>query len=280
MTRLTGIRILALSVALWAIAVWLLGAPPRAAKEPVAEPAAESGAGTAIVAAGETGAGAGTAAEDPPLRTGAAVTPEAGTAPPAPEPAAGGSGVPATAAATAPDSDTAGAAPAPGVPATAPDTGTGGLPADAGGAAAPPVPTRPDTQPELPMPRPPPPAGSPAPRRPDGTLADESAVASQLDAARRAAWEGRLEDALAHYRAAARIQPRSHVLWGEMGNVLWAMRRWSEAAYALEGAAVLLVDAGELRAASDLLPAVGRIDPEAAHRVQRRLWIASQRQPE
>ena len=275
MTRLTGIRILALSVALWAISVWLLGAPPPAAKDPVAE----SGAGTAIMAAGETGAGAGTAAEDPSLRTGATVTPEAGTAPPAPEPAAGGSGVPATAAATAPDSDTAGAAPAPGVPATAPDAGTEGLPVDAGG-AAPSVPTRPDTQPELPIPRPPPPAGSPAPRRPDGTLADESAVASQLDAARRAAWEGRLEDALAHYRAAARIQPRSHVLWGEMGNVLWAMRRWPEAAYALEGAAVLLVDAGELRAASDLLPAVGRIDPEAAHRVQRRLWIASQRQPE
>ena len=275
MTRLTGIRILALSVALWAVAVWLLGAPPPAARESVAE----NGAGTATVAAGETGTGAGTAAEDPSLRTGATVTPEAGTAPPAPEPAAGGSGVPATAAATAPDSDTAGAAPATGVPATAPDAGTEGLPADAGGAAAPPVPTRPDTQHELPMPRLLPPAGAPAPR-PDGTLADESAVASQLDAARRAAWEGRLEDALTHYRAAARIQPRSHVLWGEMGNVLWAMRRWPEAAYALEGAAVLLVDAGELRAASDLLPAVGRIDPEAAHRVQRRLWIASQRQPE
>lgn len=257
MTRLTGIRILALSVALWAVAVWLLGAPPPAAREP----AAENGAGTAIVAAGETGTGAGTAAEEPSLRTDATVTPEAGTSP------------------TAPDPDTAGTAPATGVPATAPDAGTEGLPADAGGAAAPPVPTRPDTQHELPMPRPLPPAGAPAPR-PDGPLADESAVASQLDAARRAAWEGRLEDALTHYRAAARIQPRSHVLWGEMGNVLWAMRRWPEAAYALEGAAVLLVDAGELRAASDLLPAVGRIDPEAAHRVQRRLWIASQRQPE
>ena len=275
MTRLTGIRIFALSVALWAIAVWLLGAPPPAAKETVAEPAAESGAGTAIVAAEETGAGTGTAAED---RAGATVTPEAEIAPPASEPAAGGTGVPATAAARAPDTDTAGAAPATGVQATAPDASTESLPVDAG-AAAPPVPTRPGTQHELPMPRPLPPAGSSAPR-PDGTLADESAVASQLNAARRAAWEGRLEDALAHYRAAARIQPRSHVLWGEMGNVLWAMRRWPEAAYALEGAAVLLVDAGELRAASDLLPAVGRIDPEAAHRVQRRLWIASQHPPE
>ena len=208
------------------------------------------------------------------------MTPEAGTAPPAPEPAAG---VPATAAAPVPDTedvvDMAGAAPAPGVPATTPDAGTEGPPADAGGAAAPPVPARPDTRHELPMPRPLPPAGSPAPR-PDRTLAGGSAVAVQLDAARRAAWEGRLEDALAHYRAAARIRPRSHAIWGEMGNVLWAMRRWPEAAYALEGAATLLVDAGELRAANDLLPAVGRLDPEAAHRVQRRLWIALQRPPE
>ena len=263
MTRLTGIRILALSVALWAIAVWLLGAPPPAAEGTVAE----GGDDPAVVASG-----------DPSLRTGATATPEAGTAPSAPEPAAG---VPATPVAPAPDTDdvdTAGAAPATGVRATAPDAGTESLPADAG-VAAPPVPVRPDTRHELPMPRPPPPAGSPAPR-PDRALAGRSAVASQLDTARRAAWEGRLEDALAHYRAAARIQPRSHAVWGEMGNVLWAMRRWPEAAYALEGAATLLVDAGELRAANDLLPAVGRIDPEAAHRVQRRLWIASQRQPE
>ena len=63
-----------------------------------------------------------------------------------------------------------------------------------------------------------------------------------------------------------------------MGNVLWTMRRWSEAAYALEGAATLLVRAGELRAASELVPAVGRIDPDAAYRVQRLVWAATQRQ--
>ena len=105
-----------------------------------------------------------------------------------------------------------------------------------------------------------------------------NAVAGEIDAARRAAWEGRLPDALAHYRAAARIRPDSHVVWGEMGNVLWAMRRWSEAAYALEGAATLLVRAGELHAANELVPAVGRIDPDAATRIQRLLWAAAQRQ--
>ena len=63
-----------------------------------------------------------------------------------------------------------------------------------------------------------------------------------------------------------------------MGNVLWAMQRWSEAVYALEGAATLLVRIGELRAANELLPAVGRIDPDAAYRVQRLLWAAAQGQ--
>ena len=106
---------------------------------------------------------------------------------------------------------------------------------------------------------------------------DGGTVAARLDAARRAAWEGRLADALVHYRAAARVRPKSHVVWGEMGNVLWAMGRWPEAAYALEGAATLLVGAGELRAANALLPAVRNIDPNAAHRIQQRLWAASRR---
>ena len=122
------------------------------------------------------------------------------------------------------------------------------------------------------MSRPPPPA------RPSSSAADGSAVAGQLNAARRAAWEGRFADALSHYRAAARLRPNDYVVWGEMGNVLWTMRRWSEAAYALEGAATLLVRAGELRAASELVPAVGRIDPDAAYRVQRLVWAATQRQ--
>ena len=108
---------------------------------------------------------------------------------------------------------------------------------------------------------------------------DEGAVSGQLNAARRAAWERRFADAVAHYRAAARLRPDDHVVWGEMGNVLWTMQRWPEAAYALEGAATLLVRAGELRAASELVPAVGRIDRQAAYRIERLLWEAAQRPP-
>ena len=107
---------------------------------------------------------------------------------------------------------------------------------------------------------------------------NKRAVDEQLNAARRAVWEGRLTDSLAHYRAAARLQPKSHVVWGEMGNVLLMMRRWPEAAYALEGAASLLVDVGEFRAAISLLPAIRNLDQNAVLRVQQRLR-ASQRQP-
>ena len=136
----------------------------------------------------------------------------------------------------------------------------GSLQGNAAPAGVPLATVQPFRQFEYPMPPTQPPA------RTGSQASGDSVVASELNSARRAAWEGRLAEALAHYRAAARIQPDSHVIWGEMGNVLWAMQRWPEAAYALEGAATLLVAAGELHAASTLVPAVGLIDPEAAQR--------------
>ena len=147
-----------------------------------------------------------------------------------------------------------------------------GVAGNAGRPGAPPAPGQPHPWFEYSRSRPPPPPGA------DVSAAGGNPVEAQLNAARRAAWEGRFADALAHYRVAARLRPNDYAVWGEMGNVLWTMRRWSEAAYALEGAATLLVRAGELRAASELVPAVGRLDPDAAYRVQRLLWAAAQRQ--
>ena len=311
MTRLSGIRLLILGTVLWALAVWIFDAPPPtetpAATETAAAPAptgatAGSGAGASGSTGIETTAASGppaaadrpptmspnpdAAAGSPSLRTGSAgIT---GTAP-APASAATGDGtriamapasgdsVPSGPAAptttptgpTASDAAGTGAGPAPGapIPPRAPETGSTRASVDDSG-----IPPPPDPWFEHPLSRPPPPA------RPGSAAVDDNAVAAQINAARRAAWEGRLVDALAHYRAAARIQPNLHVVWGEMGNVLWAMRRWSEAVYALEGAATLLVRAGELRAASELVPAVARIDPEAAYRVQQLLWTAAQGQ--
>ena len=46
------------------------------------------------------------------------------------------------------------------------------------------------------------------------------------------------------------------------------------------GAATLLVRAGELRAASELVAGrLGRIDRQAAYRIERLLWEAAQRRP-
>ena len=316
MTRLSGIQLLALSLALWALAVWIFGTPhPVATATATAPPAsvekmAETGTGTSEAAGVATTAASGpsapanqgsTALPDPGAtvggsnpQSGSARTAEAGVAP-----ATSSSETPATAAVTGHGSrvalapapagdDSATATPTlPGV-ADAAETGAGsatGSPitprspdggssqGSASGSDLPPASARPPPWVESPMHRPPPPARS------GGAATNGNAVAGQLNAARRAAWEGRLADALSRYRAAARIQPDHHVVWGEMGNVLWVMQRWPEAAYALEGAATLLVRVGELRAASELVPAVGSIDPDAAYRVQRLLWAAAQRQP-
>ena len=318
MTRLSGIRVLALSFVLWALAAWIFGSPDPAAPETISEPRAGVAEGVradamvvhvppdpvdrdstpspdrdADPASASSRAGATRAAEPPatpvpsPART-APAAPAAGSqiarAPAAPPAVPGGelaATIPTaptkrleTAAAGAPI--TSPAAPPPNVGSRQGNAaGIGPYPPDAG---TPPASIRSAPWLDPSMPRSPRPPGMPS--RPGGAAAGRGAVAAQMDAARRAAWEGRLADALVHYRAAARVQPKSYAVWGEMGNVLWAMGRWPEAAYALEGAATLLVGAGELRAANALLPAVRNIAPDAAHRIQQRLWAAaSRRQP-
>ena len=289
MTRLSGIQLLALGIVLWALAVWKLGGPHPEATE------------TAATAPAETGETLGTdeapRSDATPASPSPAQVAQGATTTPGPDAGAGTSSAQADASrigdtasmpSVPPSVPNAPPAAAPEVPA-ADDARIALAPADpqAGGPVVPRVP-RTGEAPGRPVspgspgpPQPPDPwlergyAPPPPPARP---AMNGGAVASQINSARRAAWEGRLTDALAHYRAAARIAPDNHVVWGEMGNVLWTMRRWSEAAYALEGAATLLIRAGELHAASELVPAVERIDPDAAYRVQRLLWTAAQRQ--
>ena len=312
MTRLSGIRLLALSVALWALAVWLFDTPlPAETESAVAtshapgEAKEDSGAGAEVrdetAAASTSGTPADQGGTKPP-------NPDAGVGSPSDQVASAPTGigtdstaspggvpespVDGTRAPLAASGDGSRLASAPGqmdgdrtnIPnTTGPESVTGGLvtpgrsvPDGAAGSpgwpGVPPAPGQPNPWFDHPRSRPPPPARS------DFSTADGNAVEAQLNAARRAAWEGRFTDALAHYRAAARLRPNDYVVWGEMGNVLWTMQRWSEAAYALEGAATLLVRAGELHAASELVPAVGRLDRQAAYRIQRLLWAAAQRQ--
>ena len=300
MTRLSGIQLLAASFVLWALAVWIFGTPLPAETEPATqttarttgetsgEPGTEANASPGAAPAPDSAAPAQegtTASSDSSTGTGdslpgAASEPDGvgavSTASPAEVPATPGSATqapedrdPTTGTATAPPSTGAESLaaippmrPGDSAPAT---TGDDAFSPDAPPASAPPHPWL-----EHPLSRPPP--------RPRYPAADDDPATAQIESGRRAAWEGRYADALAHYRAAARLRPDHYVVWGEMGNVLWAMRRWPEAAYALEGAATLLVRAGELRAASELVPAVGRIDGEAAYRLQQLLWAAAQRQ--
>ena len=267
MSQIRGTHLLAAGIVLWALAVWVFGTPHPAATEATTTD-------TASAASVETTQGTGTAAGASAAAV-PAPAPDTGTetAPsPVETPAVPTAG--AAAAATgdrssgAPATDAGSAAARPITPGTSTaegvgdDRGAGDSPI----ASAPALPRLESAPSHLP-----PPPGYPA--------LDNGAISGQLNAARRAAWEGRFADAVAHYRSAARLRPADHVVWGEMGNVLWTMRRWPEAAYALEGAATLLVRAGELRAASELVPAVGRIDRQAAYRIERLLWEATQRRP-
>lgn len=297
MTRLSGIQLLALGCVLWALAVWIFGTPDPDSMETAAH---APGANTEEP---ETGAHEPARAEAATAPSSATAANQGSAAPPDPGPGAETGGSPPQAATERIGIETTASAPS---PSEAPAIPPGGARAPAGGAptfpvvtdtesvagsptsprdsaagsarertlgpGVPPTAARPPPWFEHPLSRPPPSARSGVP------AADGNAVEGQLDAARRAAWEGRLADALAHYRAAARLRPNHYVVWGEMGNVLWTMQRWAEAAYALEGAATLLVQAGELRAANELVPAVGSIDPDAAYRIQRLLWAAAQRQ--
>ena len=285
MTRLSGIRLLAVSFVLWALAVWFFGAPrPVETEEAATETAARMPGETTV----ESGTGANeSAGTEAAIASSSAAAIQGVTVPPEPNTGTGDtlpqSAPERTGVATSPTPSAAGTPeiPAPSVTGTASGAGstivprdstTGGTAASARGPDAPPAPAPPQPWFEHPSSRP------PLPARPEYSAAEDNAVEAQLNAARRAAWEGRFADALTRYRAAARLRPDDYVVWGELGNVLWTMQRWSEAAYALEGAATLLVRAGELRAASELVPAVGRIDPDAAYRVQRLLWTATQRQ--
>ena len=259
MSQIRGTHLLAAGIVLWALAVWVFGTPHPAATEATTT---DTTPAASVETTQETGTAAGTSAAAVPVP---APAPDTGTdTDTAPSPVE----TPAVPAAGAPAADAGSVASRPITPgtSTAESVGDGRAGGESQLAAAPALPRFESAPSHLP-----PPPGYPA--------LDDGALSGQLNAARRAAWEGRLADAVTHYRAAARLRPDDHVVWGEMGNVLWTMRRWPEAAYALEGAATLLVRAGELRAASELVPAVGRIDRQAAYRIERLLWEAAQRQP-
>ena len=279
MSQIRGTHLLAASLVLWALAVWVFGTPHPAATEATTADTApavpvETTQGTGTAAGGSAAAvpAPAPASQEPVV----AAAPDTGTgtdtaSSPVETPAVPTAGAPAAAtrdrSSGTPATDSRSVAARPITPGTSTAEGVG----DDRGTEDSPLASAPALLRFGSAPARLPPPGYPA--------LDDGAVSGQLVAARRAAWEGRFADAVAHYRAAARLRPDDHVVWGEMGNVLWTMRRWPEAAYALEGAATLLVRAGELRAASELVPAVGRIDRQAAYRIERLLWDAAQRQP-
>ncbi len=306
MQQLTGFRVLIASILIWALAVWVFGDPP---KEPIHEEGtSEPDIAIADASTTEPSLPESSVGESEDSRIPEPVSqpePEPEPEPePRPEPSAEASvesmsasgssqetmapALPSTSSAQGASEDVASIPPPSRAPAPSGEMHAGVHvdPPEAGNFGDRPAPDGFDPPPMqrsrsfFPPPRMPrtdthrthpawPPSWPQWPRPPSVVAMDFDL---SMEAARKAAWEGRLSDALAHYRVAADIDPESHVVWGEMGNVLWRMQQWAQAAYALEGAAILLVDEGEFRAALELMPAVESIDQDAAHRIRYHLW--------
>ena len=101
------------------------------------------------------------------------------------------------------------------------------------------------------------------------------ASTSTLTTARRAAWLGRYDEAISHYRTLAASEPENADVWGEMGNVYLSMGHWQQAAEAYYEAAITL---GSGPQSMQLLRALQRLNPQLADKLNRQLVPAPQRQ--
>lgn len=96
-----------------------------------------------------------------------------------------------------------------------------------------------------------------------------------LDRARRAYWAGDLPAAAAAYEALLDRDPAEADVWGELGNVYYAMGRWHDAGLAYYEAARRLIDRGDTRQLGYLLRIIDSLAPEKGSELRARLAPAS-----
>ncbi len=92
-----------------------------------------------------------------------------------------------------------------------------------------------------------------------------------LDRARRAYWAGDLPAAAAAYEALLDRDPAEADVWGELGNVYYAMGRWHDAGLAYYEAARRLIDRGDTRQLGYLLRIIDSLAPEKGSELRARL---------
>jgi len=105
------------------------------------------------------------------------------------------------------------------------------------------------------------PAAQPAVSEPVEGVAD---TRTRLNQARQTYWNGDLAGAEALYAALARDEPGNPDVNGELGNVLYAQRRYGEAAEAYLATGRLLVETGHPAQVMPLINVLQAIAPEKA----------------
>ncbi len=95
--------------------------------------------------------------------------------------------------------------------------------------------------------------------------------AQTLQLARQAAVTGHLPEAQAHYERHLQAFPKDGIAQSELGNVLIWQGRYAEAAQSYYAASLLLIDAGQSRAVSPMLPVLEQYEPVLAAVVREKL---------
>jgi tetratricopeptide (TPR) repeat protein len=106
----------------------------------------------------------------------------------------------------------------------------------------------------------------------DEKHADAKKALSVWQTARRAAWDGNSDAAVANYRALIKLQPSNYDAYGEMGNVLLQQGDKQGAVDAFSQAALLLGKSGYPQAAWHVMNIVSQLDQAKAEQLHQTLY--------
>lgn len=89
----------------------------------------------------------------------------------------------------------------------------------------------------------------------------------QWNAARQAYWDGKVDEAVARYRALLEVNPDDGPLNGELANILYTRNRRDEAVPHFERAGIAAARSGNQAEVSMIISVLRALSPEAAQRV-------------
>lgn len=97
-------------------------------------------------------------------------------------------------------------------------------------------------------------------------------IEAQLVKARNAYWDRQYDQSIEIYQRLVKLTPERAELFGELGNVFYAVNQWEESVAAFYQAASLLIKQGHPEQARQLLPVITALDREKADQLQKLLY--------